>query len=139
VFYVAVQRAMATGAGVLGNARQVVAGSPPSDIAGPWQQLAGSREVITSDYPHHRGVYLAGDRLLAVNRSAAEEQAGVLEDAQVAALFQGLDFARVDDRAGSLRGLVQEVWRLFLVSMLIALVGEAILCLPKRRPTAGAA
>ena len=79
---------------------------------------------------HHAGVYAAGDRLLAVNRSPAEDQAAVLADDRVAGLFKGLDFTRVDDRAGSLAGLIQEIWRPFVVAMMIALLLEAALCLP---------
>src|SRR5262249_53515548 len=91
----------------------------------------------STEYAHHAGVYAAGERLLAVNRAAAEDQAAVLGDDRVAELFKGLDFARVDDRAGSLAGLIQEVWRPFLVGMLIAMLVEAGLCLPRRtRPDA---
>ena len=56
----------------------------------------------------------------------------VVADGRVSGLFKGLDFARVDDQAGSLNALIQEIWRLFLVTMLIALVLEAVLCLPKK-------
>ena len=51
---------------------------------------------------------------------------------RVAILFEGLDFDRVDDTAGSGASLIQEIWRLFLVAMLIALVLEAVLCIPKK-------
>jgi hypothetical protein len=46
-------------------------------------------------------------------------------------LFRGLNFVRVDEQAGHLNSLVQEIWRLFLLTMLVALVLEAALCLPK--------
>jgi len=49
----------------------------------------------------------------------------------VQALFSGLDFARVDDQAGSIGALIREIWRLFLASMIVALIVEAGLCLPK--------
>ncbi len=63
----------------------------------------------------------------------------MLPDPRVAELFRGLDFARVDDRAGSIRSLIQEIWRLFLAAMIVAMVVEAGLCLPKLRQTEGAA
>ena len=53
---------------------------------------------------------------------------------RVAELFRGLDFARVDDRAGNLGSLIQEIWRMFLVAMMVAMVVEAALCLPKLAP-----
>ena len=85
------------------------------------------------------GVYQDGERLLAVNRAAGEASAPVLADRRVAELFQGLDFARVDDKAGSLGSLIQEIWRLFLVAMMVAMVAEAALCLPKLARPRGAA
>jgi len=42
-----------------------------------------------------------------------------------------LPFSRVDDSAGSLTNIVREVWRLFLISMIIALLVEAVLCMPR--------
>ena len=46
----------------------------------------------------------------------------MLVDTRVAELFRGLDFARVDDRAGNLASLIQEIWRMFLVAMMVAMV-----------------
>jgi hypothetical protein len=139
VLYVAVQRAMASGAGVLGNTRNLIAGRPPAGIPLSWERLAGGEHALSTEYQFYPGVYQAGERLLAVNRPAAEDQAAVLDDARLAALFQGLDFTRVDDRAGSVRALVQEIWRLFLAAMIVAMVCEAGLCLPKLRRKEGAA
>jgi hypothetical protein len=131
VLYVLVQRAMAGGAVVLEGTRQLSAGETPPDDPGAWQRLAGADEAVSTDHHLHGGVYASGDRLVAVNRPASEDLAPVLADARVAGLFRGLDFARVDDRAGSVGSLVQEVWRLFLAAMMVALVVEAALCLPK--------
>lgn len=139
VLYVAVQRAMTAGADVLGNTRNLVTGRVPAGLPQPWKRLAGTDQALSTDYPYQPGVYAAGDRLLALNRAGAEDHATVLDDARAAVLFQGLDFARVDDRAGSASSLVQEVWRLFLTAMIVALVVEAGLCLPKRHRPEGAA
>ena len=97
----------------------------------PGSKLAGAEDVLSTEYPYHAGVYAAGERMLAVNRAAAEDHAAVLSDARVAELFRGLDFARVDDQAGNVTSLAREIWRLFLVAMLVALVVEAGLCLPR--------
>lgn len=134
VLYVLVQRALALGASVLGNTRQLVAGDVSGEQPTAWQQVAGPPEAISTEFAVHGGVYSAGERLLALNRAAAEDQAAVLPDARVSELFQGLDFARVDDKAGNLAALIQEIWRLFLVAMMIALIVEAALCLPRLNP-----
>lgn len=137
VLYVFVQRALAAGAAVLGQTRQLAAGDAALEQPATWKQVAGPPDALSTDYAHQPGVYSAGERLLAVNRSAAEDQAAVVADDRVADLFRGLDFTRVDDRAGSLAGLIEEVWRPFLVIMLVAMLAEAALCMPRKRdPTA---
>ena len=137
VLYVLVQRALADGAKVLGNTRELIAGDPAGEASGAWKRLAGAEAGLSTDYPLHRGIYRSGDRLLAVRRAATEDLAPVLADDRVAGLFQGLDFARVDDQAGNIGSLIQEIWRLFLVAMMVAMVVEAGLCLPRKRPAGG--
>ncbi len=138
VLYVMVQRAMAAGAASLGTTRQLTAGEPARDDPARWERIAGGDEAISTEYAAHRGVYASSGRLMAVNRSAAEESASLLADRRVDDLFRGLDYSRVEDRAGSYSSLIQEIWRMFLVAMLVALVVEAALCLPRpaRAPTA---
>ena len=137
VLYAAVQRALAAGAAPLGLARQVIA-AQDADEGQPWQRIAGADGVLSTEYPHHAGVYEAAPRLLAVNRSAAEDRSETLAAERVEGLFAGLPFDRVDDRAGSGATLTREIWRLFLTAMIAALIAEAALCLPKR-PTSDAA
>ena len=72
-----------------------------------------------------------------MSRTPAEDLAPVLADGRVAGLFRGLDFTRVDDRAGNFGALIQEIWRLFMVAMMVAMVVEAGLCLPRMRPQGG--
>ncbi len=140
VLYVLVQRALAGGASALENTRQLVAGDKTvgestSLGAGGRGRSARSRRITR----WHAGIYRSGERLLAVNRAAAESPAAVLADRRVANLFRGLDFSRVDDQAGGSGSLIQEVWRLFLAAMMVAMVAEAALCLPKpARCAAGA-
>ncbi len=135
VLYVLVQRALGLGAAVLGNTRQLVVGDVSGEQPTVWQQLAGPPEALSTEFAFHGGVYSGGERLLALNRASAEDQAAILADPRVAELFQGLDFARVDDKAGNLAALIQEIWRLFLIAMIIALIVEAALCLPRIAPT----
>ena len=138
VLYAFVQRVLSTGAAVLGKARQLDAGEPGGEDTNTWNRLTEGDQSLSTESAFQRGVYSAGDRLLAVNRPRAEDGAKVLPDSRVAELFRGLSFVRVDDQAGSLSSLIQEIWRVFLVAMLIALVLEAALCLPKVARAAGA-
>ncbi|HET6884112.1 MAG TPA: hypothetical protein VFI31_28415, partial [Pirellulales bacterium] len=133
VLYVAIQRALAAGAVALGTARQFVAGSQPADDAVLWQKLAGNQSALSSENAVQAGAYADGEILLAVNRSADEDRSDVLADDRVAALFEGVDFTRIDQVASRERSLVEELWRPFLIAMMGVLLAEAWLCLP--RPT----
>ena len=132
VLYVLVQRALAAGARTLELTRRLDAGSPPPDDPSGWKRLAGAAEAVSTEYPFQRGVYSSGDRLLAVNRPEAEDNAPALADDRLAELFRGLDFSRVDDQAGNAGSLIQEIWRMFLIAMIAALIAEAALCLPRK-------
>jgi hypothetical protein len=133
VLYALVQRAIAAGAAVLGQTRQLVAGEVAAEQAASWRQVAGNSDTISIEYPHHAGIYAFGDKLLAVNRAAAEDQAAVLADDRLAELFRGLNFSRLDDRVGNFASLIQEIWRSFLIIMLVSLLVEAALCMPRVR------
>ncbi len=134
--YVLVQRALADGAGSLGTTRQLDAGAATLAESIAWERLAGPTDAVSTESAIQPGAYRAGERLLAVNRTEAEDAGAPLAADRVAGLFQGLSFSRVDDQAGSLGSLIQEIWRVFLICMLVALVGEALLCLPRRMPQA---
>jgi hypothetical protein len=137
VLYVLIHRAIADGALVLEDTRQLPAGDPSGEDPRQWRRLAGADGAISTEYASQPGVYQSGDRLLAVNRPIAEDSARVLPAPKVAGLFQGLDFSRVDDSADNAGSLIQEIWRLFLISMIVAMLVEAGLCLPKPARPAG--
>ena len=137
VLYVAVQRALANGASVLGNARLTVAGessTAKSLVESPdWKQLVGAEDAISTEYAWRRGVYQKNEQLLAVNRNSADEDhASILSNDHVAGLFEGLDFSIVQNEIGETSSLVNEIWRVFLMTMIIALLAEASLCVPRK-------
>jgi hypothetical protein len=135
VLYALVQRSIDRGLAVLGAARQVDA---PADmlVAAPqgpaWTRITGPADATAARPELTAGVFAAGDRLVAVNRPPAEDEAATLADARVDELFSGLTFARVAGRAGRGDSLVQEIWRAFLIAMVLALIGEGLLSLPAR-------
>ncbi len=131
VLYAFVQRALSSGAAGLSKARQLDAGDAAGETPATWNTITEGDQGLSTESLYHRGVYGSNDRLLAVNRPVVEDDARVISDGRVAELFRGLSFARVDDQAGSVSSLIQEIWRVFLMAMLISLVAEAVLCLPK--------
>lgn len=133
VLFVAIQRAIEKGQESLGFSSQRVAAAS-QEGTGDWQQLSGSSEVLSIEFAMQSGVYQQAERLFAVNRDSREDQRTLLADGEVSQLFEGLQFSRVDDNAGNLSGIVREVWRLFLILMILALIAEAALCIPRPSP-----
>ena len=134
VLYALVQRAIDEGLRAVSAAAQADADAAAlaSSQAGltEWRQLAGP-PALSSELGAHAGVYAAPGRLLAVNRPRTEDAADVVADAQLDELFRGVTFERHVQEAGGLGRIVEEVWRLFLVAMLLALIAEGLLCLPR--------
>ncbi|KAA5540417.1 hypothetical protein FYK55_20600 [Roseiconus nitratireducens] len=135
VLYVMIQRALAAGAASLQNTRQLDAGQASADAAAQWKRILGESSGLSTEQAFLAGVYEQPTerRWVAVNRSDEEDDGAVLSDANTEELFRGLILDRVDQQAGGLQSLVEEIWRAFLIVMLLAMIGEALLCLPRAR------
>ena len=96
-------------------------------------QAAGEASILSNQYAQHAGVYRCDELLIAQNRLAEEDSGKVVKAETLSSLFGALKWSRIEVGA-SARSLVQEIWRWFLIIMLAALVIEALLCIPKRRP-----
>lgn len=132
VMFVLIQRAIETGQLALGDATARVAAATKEDT-GDWQLVAGNTESLSTEFSLNGGVYSSGDKLFAVNRPIEEDQQELVSDEKLEELFAGLQFTKVNDSAGSLNGIIREVWRTFLILMIIAMLLEATLCIPRKR------
>jgi hypothetical protein len=132
VLYAMIQRAGEAGAMTLASTTQAVAGDVANRDTQQWEQLAGSTDGLSSTYSSTAGIYQNQDKLVAVNRTAGEDVATIVPEERVELLFANLDFDRVNQIAGNSSSLIQEVWRLFLILVLIAMILEALLCIPRR-------
>ncbi len=134
VLYAVVQRAIDQGVAVLGTARQLDAG-PAADVLGKagveWRRLVGPADMLATEAGKHAGVFETDERLVAINRPAAEDAGVIAADERIDGLFRDLTYTRIAGTAGRSDSLVQEIWRAFLIVMVLALVGEGLLCMPK--------
>jgi len=136
VFVVMVQRALAEGSTRLGNALSSTIGdeTPASPTASPgsdWEQIDGWPEgALSTQAEYVAGVYRLGERLVSRNRPLAEDSTGVLDNADLETAFGDLDYRVVEGRVSRPLPLVEEVWRLFIVALVLCLFLEALLCLP---------
>ena len=140
VLYALIQRAIDRGTAALGKARQLDAGPAAGQLAADgavWNRLAGSTAVST-EIGRQAGVFAAADRLVAVNRPAEEDAGRLVADERIDGLFRDLPYTRITGTAGSTDSLVQEIWRAFLIAMVVALVAEGLLCLPRRAAASAA-
>ena len=132
-FYVMIQRAVARGAAALGEARQYDCGALKSSVAEAWTPLDDvSGRVLLSQRTINSGLYESEEAAFALNRPLAEDAVEFVSDGTLEQVLNGLNYTRIDDKAGSTMALASEVWRTFLVLMIIALMAEALLCVPEQ-------
>lgn len=135
-YYVMIQRAIARGAASLGFARHYDCGTLQAADAEQWKPLDDlSRSVLISQRTLHAGLYQSGSVSLALNRPLSEDNPETLTSGAIEQIFSGLNYTRIEDQAGSSTALASEVWRIFLILMIAALIIEAVLCLPDRLPS----
>jgi hypothetical protein len=131
----AVQRILAAGADRFDASYLTTVGT---DAAQP---LAGETRTRIDDYgtpdpanaAHESGIFRLGERLLAINRPAQEDNPEILTREQLDQALEGTRFTLLD-QAGQADdpSLSRDVWRAFLIGVLLFLISEAILCLPKK-------
>ena len=130
VLFVVVQRAIEQGQAALRGTLMRTAEFKREPLA-DWQQVTGST-AVSSEYDFQPGVYRNEELMFAVNRPLTEDQYALVSEENLTRLFDGLQLDRIDQKAGSLSGIVREIWRQFLILMAVALILEAALCIPKR-------
>jgi hypothetical protein len=134
VFYAVLQRALAEGSRALAASSQRDASSEALADREEWKSVAPTENAANvSQRGLLAGVYRDGEYWAGVNRSLAEDRSVVTPMATVDALFDGLSYQRIDDAVGDSSSLAREIWRAFLLAMMMALMVEAALCLPSRK------
>ena len=134
VFYVMLQRALTEGCLALAAAAQRDAGVGVLADRDQWASVAPAENTASlSQRELHAGVYREEEYWVAVNRSQAEDSAKTSPVETVDALFDGLSYRRINVDVGDTSALANELWRIFLIAMALALILEAVLSLPNSR------
>ena len=135
VFYVMLHRAINTGAQALGQARTLNAGKGVLGDVTDWNALGGSGEIVPSALAYNSGAFKheRDSRLVALNRPDEEDTPRILNNEQLETLLEGVEYQRIDDKAGSEKSLASEIWKMFLILLGVAVIAEAILCLPDKK------
>jgi hypothetical protein len=133
VMFVMLHRALQDGARGLGKAQQREAGVTAlgSGDLSAWKRHGAT--VLSSEQPLRAGVVENGERLIALNRPLSEDHPETLGKTALSELFTGLDYHVIEDQVENNASLASEIWRTFLFLMALALLGEALLCMPAKR------
>src|SRR5690606_34538070 len=102
-----------------------------------WEAVDGRKG---KDARFHAGVYRTGERLVAVNRPAIEDDPGKLAETEAQELFGSLSMRLLQDPGAGTDRLQGEGWRFFVFAMLLFLLVEGYLLIPRgeSEPVAGA-
>lgn len=134
VFYVMLQRALAEGCRALTDASQRDAAADALADREQWKAVAPEGDAVSlSQRGLHAGVFRDEAYWVAINRSQAEDSAKAAPVQTVDTLFDGLSYRRIDVEVGDTSSLANELWRIFLIAMAIALIVEAVLSLPSKK------
>jgi hypothetical protein len=102
--------------------------------AADWKPADEGRVGVTSvNLPLRAGVVASEQKIAALNRPAGEDRLEALSPTTVNELFAGLDFRLLTDSLDDGRSMTNVIWRSFLLLMELAIVGEALVCMPGRR------
>lgn len=130
VLYSMLQRAIEIGASTQGAARIVETGSISAANLGLQTILSPIPESTSSgELTYYAGCHQVEESWLALNRGTQEDRETTISEEAIAKLFAGLDYQTIQDEVGSTSALANEIWRLFLLAMALALIAEAMLCL----------
>ncbi len=130
-----VQRGLEAAALAQGSRGQQNAGNldPLLSAAGYEMQSEVQEEWLLSEQLFHSGVIQSGENLIAINRALDEDRSRGLDEGSLAELMPEVEMSLVTGSAKE-TGLVEEIWRIFLMLMLLALLGEALLCITESSP-----
>ncbi|MDC0088299.1 BatA domain-containing protein [Akkermansiaceae bacterium] len=125
-----IQRMISSGDARFGSAFSAITGSINSQNTSDetLTRIDSYAESTSSNAPYESGVWQLGDHTLASNRPVSEDQWKIVSNSQLDTLLEGTSYKLFEDK-GQSDALAQEIWRAFLIAMLVFLITEAILCL----------
>ena len=133
-FYIMLNRVLAQGSSALAMASQRHASLDLFSDNTQWKTVAPEGKVESlSQRGLHAGVYQNEDQWVAVNRDEDEDTAKAEPNEKVDGLFTDLSYRRIDVEVGDTSSLASELWRTFLIAMIVALILEAVFSLPSKK------
>ncbi len=127
--YVMIQRLIQAGVSRVGSAKILEASTESIPLLAGSTMLMGEESVLSNTYGEQPGVFQIDNYTIAQNRPESEDDARIVSSESLSSMFGSLRWYRVDAITTD-SGLVQEIWRWFVIVMLVALLLEALLSVP---------
>ncbi len=132
VFMAVVHRALEQAALALGSEEQQVASASERWLEERWSVAASDRPDSFAERGRRAGVLTDGEAFIALNRPLAEDTSRSLPEEALTESLAPLDVVVTTTRTATDGGsLLDEVWRIFLLLVLGALIAELLLCSPE--------
>lgn len=137
--YVLMQRALEASLTSIGNARHLIAGQDlPNDLS-TWTRLDESEQTILDNQRALcSGVYQRDTKLIAINRPVTEDDPETINQETLQQLLSEVDFQLIQNSNNSERPLASEVWRWCAVLLIVCLLLEAWMTMPRANSAAEA-
>jgi len=90
------------------------------------------RPVEGNDYRINAGVYRVDGQLVAVNHPPDEDIFEIVDETVARKLFTSVPVAYFEEKTADGQGFQSEIWRTFLIAMVMFLIIESILVLPPK-------
>lgn len=90
------------------------------------------RGVEGNDYKINVGVYRVDGRLVAINHPPDEDIFEIVDETVARKLFSSVPVAYFEEKTAEGQGFQSEIWRTFLIAMVMFLIIESILVLPPK-------
>ena len=98
--------------------------------------LSEDTEGLISERLHRAGVLRNARGMVALNRPSHEDTQTLMATERIAELMPGIEMDLAEGR-GQGGALIEEIWKLFLGFLVVALLLEALICLPESTVEAG--
>ena len=131
----AVQRVIAQGADRFDRSYLTPVGSESSMVTRleSWSRVDTYEDAMPVKSLHKSGVYESGGQVLALNRPADEDSIEVLTRDELNLALNDTSYTLFDQAGKADEGsLSKDVWRAFIIAVLLFFLAEALLCLPKK-------
>ncbi len=121
-----IQRLFDAGARRITQSDMVVCGENTLNVATQILPIEGS------DYKINAGVYKVDGKLVAVNHSPDEDVFEIVDETVARKLFTSVPVAYFEEKTADGQRFQSEIWRTFLIAMVMFLIIESILVLPPK-------